>query len=140
MDNKTEILEEDRSIRRMNRQKYIFENLKVIAILASVFLIAMLFRALFGIILIFATIGAIGYSLYLNACRMHDIGFSGLWQIPFIIINAILTFALQMPILTQIINVTVTLALLIIKGTDGPNKFGEDPLLAAPQYVYEQDN
>lgn len=140
MNEGNEILEEDRNIKRMNRQKYFYENVKVFAVICLLLFLSMIFGSFFAMISIFAILASCGYGLYLSACRLHDLALSALWIIPVIAINSIFTFGLNMPGLTQLSNFIVTLLLLFVKGTEGPNKYGDDPLQAAPKYVYDNED
>ncbi|MCF8494751.1 MAG: DUF805 domain-containing protein [Rickettsiaceae bacterium] len=50
---------------------------------------------------------------------MHDLNLSGWWQIIFIIGSIFIS---------KIISIIVFIILLFLKGTPGPNKYGEPPV------------
>jgi uncharacterized membrane protein YhaH (DUF805 family) len=59
------------------------------------------------------TIALVIVSLSINVRRLHDLNMSGWWYLAFLIPG---------------INVILGLILLFFKGTEGPNRYGTDPL------------
>lgn len=128
------IKEEERSFKRMNRKKYLIENAKLlglILILGILSFVSISTSSLFDVMMIVNIVIGLGiaiYQFYINLCRLHDINISGMWYIPMIIINVVCTYLINAQIVANIIGWVLTIVLLVVKGTEGPNKFGEDPL------------
>lgn len=75
---------------------------------------------LFYVLLLLLMLANFFPSLGLAVRRLHDLNHSGLWMIPVYISGVI-------PIVDFIVSI-VFLVFMCLKGTSGPNRFGEDPL------------
>ncbi len=112
---------------RLSRTDYFLKSLKV-SLFMSIFFyqgqalfnddggeIALIMLPLFPVVLI--------YFWAINVRRIHDLGYSG-WL--FILLCLMVAFA---PVYYwDVIFIVSGLILLLMKGTDGPNKYGPDPL------------
>lgn len=76
-------------------------------------------------------------NIAVTARRLHDTDRSGWWQLiiyaPMTILVVIMllfgTSAMMVTVIATLLCVALVLYWLTMKGTDGPNRFGEDPLL-----------
>ncbi len=79
---------------------------------------------------------AIVFRYVLTVRRLHDLNFSGYWVILIMasegILEAISETKIQLPIILELciggFSLFSQLALYAIKGTNGPNRFGDDPV------------
>lgn len=100
---------------RLNRQPYIFCNL-ALWIISSIFgfIMSSSDSTLIAILGFIVGLAIIAGSISLTVKRLHDLNKGGL-------------FALIL--LVPIVNFFFELYLLFVKGTDGQNEYGEDPLM-----------
>lgn len=78
-------------------------------------------------LLIIAMVALIVPSIAVSVRRLHDRNVSGWWLIPFFGLSVI-------PLLNTLLLIGY-IVFTCLKGTTGPNKFGEDPLTADNQIV-----
>ncbi|SHJ48847.1 Uncharacterized membrane protein YhaH, DUF805 family [Dethiosulfatibacter aminovorans DSM 17477] len=99
---------------RLNRARFFGYGL-VLAIIASVFDIIIDSVSNLGVLLVLLVLAIIIAIFELSICvrRLHDIEKSG-W---YVLLQVI-----------PIVNVILALVLIFMKGTDGPNEYGDDPL------------
>ncbi|WP_295352768.1 DUF805 domain-containing protein [uncultured Succinivibrio sp.] len=78
-------------------------------------------------IFIIALVGLLVPSIAVTVRRMHDLNVSGWWLILFLVLSLI-------PLINNLLVIGYIIC-FCLKGTSGPNKFGEDPLAANNQLV-----
>jgi uncharacterized membrane protein YhaH (DUF805 family) len=113
-----------------------------------VYALLLLMLALLGLVPIAAIgLGFIAVILALNSNiaiankRLHDLGWSGWWQLVFWggqgAINIVARYAGSHSIVLEFGSLALFVAMVVIfgclRGTEGPNKYGPDPLAAAPE-------
>lgn len=76
---------------------------------------------------IIALVGLLVPSIAVTVRRMHDLNVSGWWLILFLVLSLI-------PLINNLLVIGYIIC-FCLKGTSGPNKFGEDPLAANNQLV-----
>lgn len=87
------------------------------------------------LLLVVAYVLTIVSNYSLQARRLHDMGYSGLWALGFFVLCIIGIFAggptingiTVVSIITSLIQFIYSLVLLFWPGTKGPNRFGQDP-------------
>lgn len=103
-------------------------------------LLGLLPSAAIGIGLIAAILELNSYIAVVNK-RLHDLGWSGWWQLVFWIGQGILNIVAQVTGSRSNVLEFASLALFVamvvifgcLRGTEGPNKYGPDSLAAAPE-------
>ena len=99
---------------RLNRRPYVFRSLAVsilLFLLGKAFLIHLTLPL--ALLMLAVTIGAIIFAIFQWIQRLHDLDKSG-WYLLFILV--------------PVVSLVFGLYLIFAKGTEGPNRFGEDPL------------
>jgi uncharacterized membrane protein YhaH (DUF805 family) len=93
--------------------------------------------AIIGIVMIIVALGLFLPNISAVVRRLHDRNLSGWWLLGGMIVAVISVVALGTFGLIIYIGIAIAfLVLLILKGTDGPNKFGPDPLATSHADIF----
>jgi uncharacterized membrane protein YhaH (DUF805 family) len=136
---------------RINRARYLVVQLALLTLWLTAWPNLSMFPSSLWILVV--AIVAFWINTATTAKRLHDLDRSGLWAIPIVILNRVslayyglflgLSFGVDISIAKELLLVMVAIAmsllatwivieLFFVIGTDGPNRFGPDPLATVP--------
>ncbi len=139
---------------RINRARYLVVQLALLTLWLTAWPNLSMFPSSLWILVV--AIVAFWINTATTAKRLHDRNWSGFWAIPIVILNRVslayyglflgLSFGVDVSIARELLLVMVAVAmsllgtwifieLYFLMGTDGPNRFGPDPLATVPAGV-----